>query len=131
MMRFIFLLLLAVMLVTCSSSKNIKKENAFLYYGKTQCLGKCPVFDMYLFKDGKILYQGFKNVSKLGVHVYTIKIEDVEKIKKELEKIDFTTKEKLTRDLPNTILMFQGKRLTIQQKDKVQKLIFLLENIKI
>ncbi|RSC93094.1 DUF6438 domain-containing protein [Tenacibaculum singaporense] len=130
-MRYIFLMLMAITLVKCSSSKNIKKEEAFLYYGKTQCLGKCPVFDIYLFKDGKVFYEGFKNVSKLGVHEFSIKTEDVEKIKKELEKIDFTTKEKLTRDFPNTVLKFKGKRLAIQKNDKVKRLIFLLEKIKI
>lgn len=118
-------------LVKCSSSKNIKKEEAFLYYGKTQCLGKCPVFDMYLFKDGKVLYEGIKNVSKLGMHEFSIKTEDVDEIKKELEKIDFTTKEKLTRDFPNTVLKFKGKRLAIQKNEKVKRLMFLLEKIKI
>lgn len=122
---------MAMTLVKCSSSKNIKKEEAFLYYGKTQCLGKCPVFDMYLFKDGKVLYEGIKNVSKLGIHQFSIKTEDVEEIKKELEKIDFTTKEKLTRDFPNTVLKFKGKRLAIQKNEKVKRLMFLLEKIKI
>ncbi|MGG6231326.1 DUF6438 domain-containing protein [Tenacibaculum sp. SDUM215027] len=117
--------------VKCSSSKNIKKEDAFLYYGKTQCLGKCPVFDMYVFKDGKVIYEGFKNVSKLGLHEFSIKAEEVEKIKQELEKVDFSTKEKLTRDFPNTVLKFKGKRLAIQKNDKVKKLMFLLEKIKI
>jgi hypothetical protein len=122
---------MAMTLVKCSSSKNIKKEEAFLYYGKTQCLGKCPVFDMYLFKDGKVLYEGIKNVSKLGMHQFSIKTEDVDEIKKELEKIDFTTKEKLTRDFPNTVLKFKGKRLAIQKNEKVKRLMFLLEKIKI
>ncbi|CAM1365723.1 hypothetical protein TOREUM_30381 [Tenacibaculum litoreum] len=130
-MRYIFLILMTMTLVKCSSSKNIKKEEAFLYYGKTQCLGKCPVFDMYLFKDGKVLYEGIKNVSKLGMHQFSIKTEDVEEIKKELEKIDFTTKEKLTRDFPNTVLKFKRKRLAIQKNEKVKRLMFLLEKIKI
>lgn len=86
---------------------------------------------MYVFKDGKVLYEGIKNVSKLGVHEFSIKSEDVEKIKKELEKIDFTKKEKLTRDFPNTVLKFKGKRLSIQKNDKVKRLMFLLEKIKI
>ncbi|WP_440121567.1 DUF6438 domain-containing protein [Tenacibaculum sp. Ill] len=130
-MKYIFLLLIAITLVKCSSSKNIKKEEAFLYYGKTQCLGKCPVFDMYVFKDGTVLYEGIKNVPKLGVHEFSIKSGDVQEIKKELEKIDFTKKEKLTRDFPNTVLKFKGKRLAIQKNDKVKKLMFLLERIKI
>ncbi|MDE1206718.1 DUF6438 domain-containing protein [Tenacibaculum larymnensis] len=89
------------------------------------------IFDMYVFKDGTVLYEGIKNVPKLGVHEFSIKSGDVQEIKKELEKIDFTKKEKLTRDFPNTVLKFKGKKLAIQKNDKVKKLMFLLERIKI
>ena len=114
----------------CSSTKYVKEE-ALLYYGKTQCLRSCPVFDMYIFEDGKVLYEGIKNITPLGKQEYTIKPDDIKKIKQILEKIDFTAKEKLIRDLPNTVLKFKGKTLVSQDTKQLKELIFLLEKIKI
>ncbi|WP_428740317.1 DUF6438 domain-containing protein [Tenacibaculum sp.] len=129
-MRHLFLILIALTLTNCSSSKDVK-EAAFLYYGKTQCLGKCPVFDMYLFEDGKILYEGFKNVDLLGKHESYLKEEELESIKQKLKEIDFSTKEKLKRDIPNTVLKFKGKRLVTQNNEQVKALINLLSKIKL
>ena len=58
------------MMISCSSQKPIQK-NELIYYGKTACLGKCPVFDLYIYEDGKVVYQGFKNVEKKGKFITT------------------------------------------------------------
>ncbi|TDQ25598.1 DUF6438 domain-containing protein [Tenacibaculum caenipelagi] len=129
-MKHIVLVLIAIALTSCSSSKNIK-EDALLYFGKTQCLGKCPVFDMYLFEDGKVLYEGFKNVTLLGKHESKITTEEIKDIKQRLEKIDFSAKEKLTRDIPNTVLKFKGKKLIAQNNEEIKDLLILLEKIKL
>ncbi len=63
-------------IIGCSSSKHVK-EDALLYYGKTQCLGKCPVFDMYIFNDGKVLYEGLKNVTLKGKHQFKISSSEI------------------------------------------------------
>lgn len=57
---------------------------------------------MYVFKDGKVIYEGFKNISKLVLHEFS-------------------------RDFPNTVLKFKEKRLAIQEKNKVKRLMFLLK----
>lgn len=56
---------------------------------------------MYVFKDGKVIYEGFKNISKLVLHEFS-------------------------RDFPNTVIKFKEKRLAIQEKNKVKRLTFLL-----
>ena len=33
---------------------------------KSPCFGKCPVYTMQIFKDGKVLYEGRMNTKKLG-----------------------------------------------------------------
>jgi len=129
MKKYLSILILGLTFVQCSSTKYVKEE-ALLYYGKTQCLRSCPVFDMYIFEDGKVLYEGVKNTTPLGKQEYTVKPDDIKKIKQVLEKVDFEAKDKLTRDLPNTILKFKGNTLISQDIKQLKELIILLEKIK-
>lgn len=52
---------------------------------------------MYVFKNGKVIYEGFKNISKLVLHEFS-------------------------RDFPNTVLKFKEKRLAIQEKKQSEKI---------
>ncbi|QMU63159.1 MAG: hypothetical protein GKR88_01960 [Flavobacteriaceae bacterium] len=90
--------LLFLLLTNCSSQKEIQ-ENAFLYYGKTACLGTCPVYDLYIYDSGKIIYEGIKNVKRKGK--YVLKISKY-KIKNDLKPV---------RDLPSTVISYRGKRI--------------------
>lgn len=115
-------------ILSCSLPKNIK-ENALLYYGKTPCMGSCPVFDMYIYNDGKVVYKGFQNVTLKGEHKFSISKKHVEEIKKELKEIDFDIKVETVRDLPNLILKYNGKKLTVKNQEKIKNLVKLLEKI--
>ncbi|WP_299158000.1 DUF6438 domain-containing protein [uncultured Tenacibaculum sp.] len=115
-------------IISCSLSKNIK-ENALLYYGKTPCLGECPVFDMYIYNDGKVIYKGFQNVILKGEHKFSISKNHIDEIKKELKSIDFKIKTNIVRDLPNIILKYNGEKLTINNKEEIKDLVKLLEKI--
>lgn len=117
-----------IAIVSCSLSKNIK-ENALLYYGNTPCLGTCPVFDMYIYNDGKVIYKGFQNVVLKGEHKFSISKSHIDEIKNELEEIDFNVKMNTVRDLPNLILKYKGKKLTVKNKEKIKDLVKLLEEI--
>ena len=115
-------------IVSCSLSKNIK-ENALLSYGKTPCLGECPVFDMYIYNDGKVIYNGFQNVVLKGEHKFSISKNHINEIKKELKNIDFKIKTNIVRDLPNIILKYNGEKLTVNNKEEIKDLVKLLEKI--
>ena len=115
-------------IVSCSLSKNIK-ENALLYYGKTPCLGECPVFDMYIYNDGKVIYNGFQNVVLKGEHKFSISKNHINEIKKELKNIDFKIKTNIVRDLPNLILKYNGEKPTVNNKEEIKDLVKLLEKI--
>ena len=128
-MKYVYTILVAILFIGCSSTKYVK-EDALLYYGKTPCLGKCPVFDMYVFDDGKVLYEGLKNVDLLGIHEFNLTAEEVKNIKQELEEINFSSEERLRRDLPNTVLKYKGKKLSTQSNEQVKELTVLLDKIK-
>ena len=121
-------ILLLFILTSCSSQKNIKKD-ALMYFGKTACLGKCPVYDIYVYKDGTVDYNGLNNVQKRGNHKTKISNERLEEIKSEIKKIDFSTVDKKVRDLPNTIIKFNGEKLIVKNRKKVEGLEKLLKEI--
>jgi len=128
-MKYSFIISVIVLMVSCSSSKHLK-EDALLYYGKTACLGKCPVFDMYIFEDGKVMYEGLKNVDLKGKHEFKLSSTEIKEIKQELETIAFSSEEKIKRDVPNVILKLKGNKLVTQHKEKIKNLMILLEKIK-
>lgn len=38
------------------------QEEAIIYYSKSPCRGKCPVYDLWIYNDGSISYSGISNV---------------------------------------------------------------------
>ena len=114
--------------MSCSSQKQVQ-ENALVYYGKTACLGKCPVYDVYVFPDGKVHYQGFQNVTKKGKFEYTISLQKVKEIQQELEKLNFLSNGKIVRDVPKTIVKYNGKQLKLNNTKQLERLQKLLEKI--
>lgn len=105
------------------------QKKPILYYGKTACLGKCPVFDLYIYDDGKAAYNGIKNVAKEGKHNFDVTKEVLEKIQSEIIKLSTEKSGKSTRDLPNTIVKFSGKKLVIQDSKKIAVLDELIREI--
>lgn len=117
-----------LMIVGCSSNKEMQKK-PILYYGKTACLGKCPVFDLYIFDEGKALYNGIRNVDKKGKHYFVVSKIMLDKIQREIIKLNTENSGKSTRDLPNTILKFLGKKLIVQDSRKIAVLDELVRQI--
>ena len=129
-MKYTMLTMLFLMMIGCSSQKEMQ-DNELLYYGKTACLGKCPVFDLYIYKDGKVVYRGIKNVEKKGKFTATISKVKLEEIKKEILKLDLNdnTNTKSVRDLPNTVIKVSDRKLKFQNLTKIEGLDKLLKNI--
>lgn len=117
-----------ILITACSSQKNIKND-ALVYFGKTDCLGKCKVYDIYVYKDGTVSYNGLKNVEKKGEYQTKISSEKLKEIKLEIKKIDFSVVDKKVRDIPNTIVKFNGEKLIIKDRKRVEGLEKLLHEI--
>ena len=126
-MKYTMLTMLFLMMIGCSSQKEMQ-DNELIYYGKTACLGKCPVFDLYIYK---VVYRGIKNVEKKGKFTATISKVKLEEIKKEILKLDLNdnTNTKSVRDLPNTIIKVSERKLKFQNLTKIEGLDKLLKNI--
>ncbi len=129
-MRYLVLIVCTIVITSCSSQKQLQKI-PLVYYGKTACLGKCPVFDLYIFSDGSVTYEGLQNVSKKGKHQYKISSKEVQKIKDVLSKMSEreVSEKKLIRDLPNIIIKHKEKRIVLQSKEEFGEIIKLLEKV--
>lgn len=65
-------------------------ENTFVKIRKTHCSGDCAVYDVLLFKDGKVIFNGIENVLIKGKKEFTISETSMEKIEKMFSKTSFS-----------------------------------------
>ncbi len=77
---------------------------------KTPCFGKCPVFEIQLFSDGKVNYKGDRFVEKIGLYEAQITAQEALDLVEEIKKMGFFEMEKeypkdgrKITDLPSTI----------------------------
>ncbi len=91
--------------------KYVEKEipsNAIARIQRTNCFGRCPVYILTVFKDGRLEYFGKKFTPREGKYNAKVDIKMVEKLIEKSKEIDFNgleniyDKEAIT-DLPSTI----------------------------
>jgi hypothetical protein len=108
--------------MTLLTSYFVKKEkevydtsDAFLSLSNGRCLAPCPVYDLWIFKDGRVIYKGIENAEKLGVHKMYLSLEA-------LKHLDLLLSKMSTEDIggirerkkPLRLLKFKGKRIVYQ-----------------
>lgn len=83
---------------------------------RTPCFGRCPVYTVELFADGRLHFVGDANVRERGEHDGKLTAERVSAVTMRLEASDFakwkTSYEKHTvTDLPGAVLTWKGKTI--------------------
>jgi len=94
-------------------SYNIK--NAFLSLSKGKSLIDCPVYDLWIFSDGQVIYNGIENVEKEGIHKMLISHEAIKHLNNlllEMKPEDLGSVRE--RKKPLTLLKFKNKRIVYQ-----------------
>lgn len=114
---------------SCKSKKNAAKNDTkteeveikvdgktpVIYYEKSICFGRCPVFKFEIFSDGRAIYEGIANVEKLGK--YEAKAGDfIRPLMIKAQEIQFDTLQseydnKGVTDLPSTFVGVNGKKV--------------------
>ena len=94
-------------------------ENTFVKIRKTHCSGDCPVFDITVFKDGKVLFNGVENVLITGIKEFKLSENQLEKVKNLFSKTTFSTYsnafvDKGFADYPSTFITHQNKEIEIK-----------------
>ncbi|MFY0630634.1 MAG: hypothetical protein JXR05_09650 [Flavobacteriaceae bacterium] len=136
-MRKLFsLILLSLMLNTSCNSAKINSEEPYIQLTKKRCFGKCPVYDLFIYKNGAAQYNGIDNVAKKGKIEFDINSEELTSLKRLFKEANFTSLEnkpnKRIRDLPITELKFGDKTVSFQGQDipkEIKKIIKELEFI--
>ena len=107
-----FIVILMAFLGSCTPSKAfLKTDTALLRYSKSGCLGNCPVYDLYIYENGSVWYNGIKNTSKKKAHS-TITMEKIATLKSLLNAIKVEDYQSVKgRDVPITAMTFNNKNV--------------------
>lgn len=108
------LVLLLALITIASSCKSVKiggdEKGVIATIERGSCFGKCPVYVMEIYKDGKVLYEGKRYTKKVGVYRKNIEMKEVKAIVKAFETEKFMTFENEyssdIQDLPSVTISF-------------------------
>lgn len=113
---FIIIPILIISLLACAQSKKttaVKKKGINVEYvqmRRTACFGKCPIYNIELYKNGRLTYRGVKFVQDTGMFEKNIGTEAAAKILDEFAayRVDTCSEsyQSLLADLPGVYYNF-------------------------
>ncbi|MGM0579522.1 MAG: DUF6438 domain-containing protein [Bacteroidota bacterium] len=84
MYRFSFLIILifSFAIISCQSNKNMTSENAEVVFSlkTTPCIGECPVYELNLYGDKTLVFEGKEHTSLEGSHKKELSDEQFDKL---------------------------------------------------
>jgi hypothetical protein len=91
----LFIILIFSSAISCSSFADANAENSetsklvfdTISLSRTGCYGECPVYTIYLFANGRLLYDGEKFVKISGMHEAMVNAEDLKNLS-DMFKVD-------------------------------------------
>ena len=106
------------MLVIMASCKTVEKTtvqnttaDVLLTYSKSRCLGKCPVYNVKILKDGMLVYTGVDWVKQKGNVIVKLSAEELAELRQMMATtIKVPPAFKRIRDRPVTALMMNEKK---------------------
>ena len=110
-------ILLLLLFISCNSYYKTSKDSdqKIISLERTACFGKCPIYKIEIFSDGKCIYEGKKFVEKIGYYNYTIPQSEIKKILSIAKKINFfQMKDEYVEpisDLPTTFILIKNKKV--------------------
>ena len=132
-MKNISLIIIVILSVSCSSTK-YDASSPVIQLTKNRCMGKCPVYDLMIYQNGLVTYNGIDHVKKKGLHQFSISTQKLEELNKLFEDSRFKELEspkKKGRDLAVTQLTYQNKMVSFQgpTPERLSNIIVALELI--
>lgn len=108
-------------------------DDAFLSLTKGKSINNNPVFDLWVFESGTVIYKGISNVEKTGVYKTTVPLETINKIKSLVNHLSpDDVGDAKGRENPLTIIKYNERKMVYQSvraKGSLFKLNNLLEYI--
>ena len=81
-----------IILASCSGLKDVTKFNkadVVLSLKKGACFGKCSVYNLDVYKNGYVVYEGIMNVEKYGLYARKISKKELEGLKAAFDQDNF------------------------------------------
>jgi hypothetical protein len=109
------ILLLALVVISCKSIQHKpvaeKSESIIFEMHRGGCYGTCPIYNISLYKNGRIEYVGHRFTKNIGLYKWRIKQADFKTIEAILSKTFNTssTYKLALQDLPQTTLTVKNK----------------------
>tara|TARA_R110002073_G_scaffold331253_2_gene515919 strand:- start:2296 stop:2709 length:414 start_codon:yes stop_codon:yes gene_type:complete len=136
MKKIVSIILLSSFLnVGCSSVKH-NSEEVYIQLSKERCFGKCPVYDLFIYKDGTVAYNGIDNVAKKGQQNFKISEDELREIESLFLSLDFKSlkskHKKRVRDLPKAKIKYGSNEVSFLVgyiPEEVKKIIATLESL--
>lgn len=109
-------------LVGCFACKTTKLDpknptgSLIVRLTRTPCYGRCPTYEITIYDDGLLLYDGKQNVEKQGKYFRKLEKSEVQNLKTAFANANFfqlantfPETEKVPTDLPSCIVYFKDK----------------------
>ncbi len=89
-MKYYFALFVIVFSSCVATKSNTKgNDNTLITYSKTSCRGKCPVFTMTIYSNGRILFVGKENVLNIGKFEKQLSSSELDELIQSFNNSDF------------------------------------------
>jgi TonB family protein len=99
-----------MLLILASYNMIAQKKATYIKMERTACFGRCPVYSVELFSNGKIKYTGTRNVANIGTFNYKVSAQKVKSIFAYIEKNKISSLknkyEEIASDLPRLHMKF-------------------------
>ena len=142
-MKYLFyliaLVIVCVVYVACNTNRKIDEVNStipLLEFSKYSCRGKCQAYDLTVFSDGSILFEGHKNVENIGLYRSRLSKENLAQLQNVFAKNEFAEMEESylsgARDLQKIRLKFEEKDLSFHKRrapEALKEILIYLEKI--
>lgn len=109
-------------LLSCNSSETLPLiPDAEIRLHRSECFGTCPVYDLVIFGNGIVQYEGFNHVQVKGVVESSISLDEMATLINSFEEIDFFALEDAysatITDAPTykTTLILDGREKTVSR----------------
>ena len=105
--------ILILSLFACKPGKEavaVQEGEPMLHYSKGPCLGRCPVYDFWIYPNGNFMYKKAKGIKSNGPITGRFTSAEMEKLKTSLQNnLEEPQIFKRVRDLPISKIRFDGK----------------------
>lgn len=119
-MRILFLVFTSFCFLACKQNKSIEQSTPFkpsdyIQLSRAACFGTCPVYEVQIFANGRVVYEGQRNVLNVGRYSSKLNEEQTKLLFEDLIQLNWSSYPDAypidNVDFPQFKLVFQSQAL--------------------